>query len=59
MKNEYENLPADVIALTKDEVTLRTDLAKMILECQSTKDVLNKELKRLRREHYSNLKDVE
>ena len=32
-QNEYEKLPVDVLALTKDEVTLRTDLAKMILEC--------------------------
>ena len=38
VKSEYEKLPVDVLALTKDELTLRTDLAKMIHECNETKE---------------------
>lgn len=59
LKKEYESLPVDVLALTKDEFQLRQDLAKMVLEARETRDFLQKEFKRLRREHYSNLKDIE
>ena len=45
--------------MTKDELTLRTDLAKMIYQCQEVREQLDKEMKRLRREHYGNLKDIE
>ena len=59
LKKEYENLPIDVMALTKSEIALRQELASMIGEAKETKDWLQKEFKRLRREHYGNLKDIE
>lgn len=59
VKSDYEKLPVDILALTKDELTLRTDLAKMIYQCQEVREQLDKEMKRLRREHYGNLKDIE
>ena len=59
LKKEYENLPIDVMALTKSEIALRQELASMIGEAKDTKDWLQKEFKRLRREHYGNLKDIE
>jgi len=55
----YDDLPVDVMALTKTEVQLRQDLAHMIGEARETRDWLQKEFKRLRREHYGNLKDIE
>ena len=58
-KKEYENIPVDVMALTKTEFQLRQDLAQMIAEAKETRDWLQKEFKRLRREHYGNLKDIE
>ena len=59
LKKEYETIPTDVMALTKTEFQLRMDLAVMIGEARETKDWLQKEFKRLRREHYGNLKDIE
>ena len=47
------------MALTKTEFQLRQDLALMIAQAKETKDWLTKEFKRLRREHYGNLKDIE
>lgn len=58
-KKEYQEIPADVLALTKTEFQLRQSLAMMIGEARETKDELQKEFKRLRREHYGNLKDIE
>jgi hypothetical protein len=49
----------DVLALTKTEYELRQSLASMIGEARETRDNLLKEFKRLRREHYGNLKDIE
>ena len=46
------------MALTKTELQLRQDLAQMIGEARETKEWLNKEFKRLRREHYGNLQDI-
>ena len=59
LKREYEEIPVDVMALTKSEYQLRQDLALMITQAKETKDWLTKEFKRLRREHYGNLKDIE
>ena len=59
LKREYENIPVDVMALSKSEVQLRQDLALMIVQARETKDWLTKEFKRLRREHFGNLKDIE
>ena len=59
LRREYENVPVDVLALTKSEFELRQDLAHMIEQAKETKDILQKEFKRLRREHYGNLKDIE
>ena len=59
LKKEYDNIPADVMALTKSEFELRQNLANMICEAKETRDWLQKEFKRLRREHYGNLKDIE
>ena len=58
-KKEYQEIPTDVLALTKTEFQLRQSLAQMIGEAKDTKDELQKEFKRLRREHYGNLKDIE
>ena len=58
-RKEYEQLPTDVLALTKTEFELRQSLALMIEQANETKDWLTKEFKRLRREHYGNLKDIE
>lgn len=57
-RKEYDNIPVDVMALTKTELQLRQDLAQMIGEARETKEWLNKEFKRLRREHYGNLQDI-
>ena len=57
-KKMYEELPEDVMALTKSEVELRQDLAQMIGEARETREEYMKEFKRLRREHYSNLQDI-
>ena len=54
----YEELPEDVMALTKSEVQLRQELAQMIGEARETRDEYMKEFKRLRREHYGNLQDI-
>lgn len=59
LRKEYDNIPVDVLALTKTEFQLRQDLALMIAQARETKDWLTKEFKRLRREHYGNLKDIE
>lgn len=58
-KKMHEDLPLDVMALTKTEVQLRTELANMIGKARETQDWTQKEFKRLRREHYGNLKDIE
>ena len=58
-KRMYEDLPVDVMALTKTEMQLKQELAQMIGEARETRDWLQKEFKRLRREHYGNLKDIE
>ena len=58
-KKEYDGIPVDVMALTKTELQLRQSLATMIGEANVTKDWLNKEFKRLRREHYGNLQDIQ
>ena len=58
-KKEYEQLPTDVLALTKTEFELRQSLALMIAEASETKDWLQKEFKRLRREHYGNLSEMD
>ncbi len=58
-RKEYEQIPTDVLALTKTEFELRQSLALMIEQANETKEWLTKELKRLRREHYGNLKDIE
>jgi len=58
-KKMYDELPLDVMALTKTELELRQDLANMIGEARETRDHLQKEFKRLRREHYGNLRDLE
>ena len=58
-KKMHEDLPLDVMALTKTEVQLRTELANMIGKACETQDWTQKEFKRLRREHYGNLKDIE
>ena len=55
----YEDLPVDIMALTKTEIQLKQELAQMIGEARETRDELQKEFKRLRREHYGNLKDIE
>lgn len=59
LRKENEQLPVDVMALTKTEFQLRHDLASMVNEAKETRDWLQKEFKRLRREHYGNLKDIE
>ena len=59
LRKEYDIIPTDVMALTKTELELRQDLALMIAQARETKDWLTKEFKRLRREHYGNLKDIE
>lgn len=58
MRREFDQVPADVLALTKTELQLRHELAQMIGEARETKDWLGKEFKRLRREHYGNLQDI-
>jgi hypothetical protein len=45
--------------LSKDEVTLRRELALSLEDSENMKETLNKDLKRLRREHYNNLNDLE
>ena len=55
LKRDYDNVPADIMAITKTELQLKHDLANMINEARETKDWLGKEFKRLRREHYGNL----
>ena len=49
----------EVLNLTKTEQELRRDLGHMLKECSELREWLHKELKRLRREHFSNLKDIE
>ena len=58
-KKNYEDLPVDVMAVTKTEVQLKTELAKMIGKAREISDANQQEFKRLRREHYGNLKDIE
>ena len=55
LKRDYDNVPADIMAITKTELQLKHNLANMIDEARETKDWLGKEFKRLRREHYGNL----
>ena len=45
--------------LSKVEVTLRRELALSLEDSENMKETLNKDLKRLRREHYNNLNDLE
>ena len=59
IKKEYDQIPADILALTKDELELRQDLAHMIAQARESRDNMLIEYKRLRREHYGNLKDIE
>ena len=59
IKKEYDQIPADILALTKDEQELRMDLANDIVKAREQRELNEKEFKRLRREHYSNLKDIE
>lgn len=59
MKIQHNRLPRDILYLSKDEVTLRRELALSLEDTEDMKESLNKDLKRLRREHYSNLKDLE
>ena len=59
LEQESKRIPVEVLNLTKSEQELRRDLCAMLRECGELKDWLNKELKRLRREHLSNLKDIE
>ena len=59
LKIHHNRLPRDILYLSKDEVTLRRELAISLEDTEDMKESLNKDLKRLRREHYSNLKDLE
>ena len=59
LEAESKRIPMEVLNLTKSEQELRRDLCVMLHECGELKDSLHKELKRLRREHLSNLKDIE
>jgi len=59
LRENYNKLPRDVMYLAKGETELRRDLASTLGATEDMKDELQKELKRLRREHYNNLKDIE
>jgi len=59
LKINHNRLPRDILYLSKDEITLRRELAISLEDTEDMKESLNKDLKRLRREHYSNLKDLE
>lgn len=59
LERESKKIPDEVINLTKTEQELRQDLCRMLAECGELKLWLNRELKRLRREHLGNLKDIE
>lgn len=52
-------MPRDILYLSKDEITLRRELALSLEDSENMKEALNKDLKRLRREHYNNLKDLQ
>ena len=59
LKIQNNRLPRDIQYLAKDEVTLRRELALSLEDTEDMKQSLFIELKRLRREHYNNLKDLE
>lgn len=59
LKIQHNRLPRDIMFLSKDEITLRRELALSLEDSENMKETLNKDLKRLRREHYNNLKDLE
>ena len=59
LKIQHNRLPRDIMFLSKDEVTLRRELALSLEDSENMKETLNKDLKRLRREHYNNLNDLE
>lgn len=59
LKVNNNRLPRDIQFLSKDEVTLRRELALSLEDTEDMKESLNKDLKRLRREHYKNMSDME
>ncbi len=55
----YNKVPRDIAYLTKNEAELRREL---VLAIESGEEAIlqhNNELKRLRREHFNNLKELE
>jgi hypothetical protein len=52
-------LPADIEALATDEVLKRKEIAKMVTEMDVCREKLDADLKRLRREHYTNIRSIE
>ena len=55
----YNKIPKDIAYLTKNEAELRRELVLAIESGEEAVLQHNNELKRLRREHYNNLKEVE
>ena len=58
LEREAKKIPDEVLNLSKTEEELRQDLCRMLAECADLKLSLNRELKRLRREHLSNQNDI-
>lgn len=54
LKDNFNKIPKDITYLTKSEAELKRDLVNTTEEGQEFVEMLKKELKRLRREHYEN-----
>lgn len=59
LKVQHNRLPRDIALLSKDEQTLRRELALLLEDTELMKDNVQKELSRLRREHHGNLHDLD
>jgi hypothetical protein len=54
LRTQAERLPKDLAYLSKDEATLKKELVLAVEDATSLKEMMAKELKRLKREHLSN-----
>ena len=52
-------LPADIEVLSTDEVLKRKEIAMIVQQADTSREKIDAELKRLRREHYTNIRSIE